>query len=117
MIELLLAAQILTGTVSHSTCEGRIGINVDYSSGRINRIYENSPAAWYSLRKGDVVLEVDGKLHNCENISGEPGSLVHLKVKRTCSIPATSAREKSTKVEQIFELDVVRIERWKLGIN
>jgi hypothetical protein len=116
MIEFVLMAEVLAGTVSQSTCEGRIGVRVNYSSGKILRIYQNSPAAWNSLHKNDVVLEVDGKKDNCENISGNPGSFVHLKVKRVFEIPAASACEKPTEITQIFELDIERIERWKIGI-
>lgn len=82
---------------SETPCEGRCG----YGSGKIRYVYRDSPAKVSGIKKGDIVLEVDGKEHNCHNIHGTPGTVVHIKLRRK---------------EEILEFDVMRTERWRIGI-
>lgn len=105
---LALMAVLLTGSVEHSVHidkpatdkDGRVGIRVHYSSGKIQHVYKNSPAKYAGIQPGDVVLEVDGRHNSCHQIHGMPGTLVHLKLARG---------------EETFEMDVMRAERSELG--
>lgn len=101
-IALLIAGKLLCGSVEHSTTEGRVGVEVDYSSGVIHYVHRHSPAKFAGIKRGDIVLEVDGVPDNCHHIHGEPGTSVRLKMRR---------RHQSD-----FELDVMRTERWRIGI-
>lgn len=103
MIETLLILQLLLcGSVEHTSTEGRIGIEVDYSSGLINYVHRKSPAKLAGLKRGDKVLTVDGLANYCNHIHGEPGSTVHLMILRGKRC--------------IFFFDVVRTERWRIGV-
>lgn len=67
--------------------EGRIGVQVDYSSGKIGYVYKECPAREAGLMKGDKVIIVDGKPgygkdSNSPNISGTPGTDVDITVLR-----------------------------------
>jgi predicted metalloprotease with PDZ domain len=64
-----------------SKCEGRIGVRIA-SNGKIDRVHPQSPAEQAGLQPKDVVKSVDGKRNNIDNISGVPGSYVHLVVER-----------------------------------
>lgn len=80
--------------------EGRIGIQVDYTSGKVGKVYKQSPAYQKGIRVGDKIILVDGKENNSHSIHGTPGTVVNLKIK--------------TKNGEIREVSVVRIERYKI---
>lgn len=61
--------------------EGRIGVRIS-TFGRIAKVHPGSPADAAGLQRNDTVILVDGKKHAIDEISGEPGTTVHLKVKR-----------------------------------
>lgn len=71
----------LFGGVEKSDVEGRIGIRVG-TTGHIRTVHPGSPAELAGLQRNDVVVAVDGKRHAIREISGEPGTVVELDVKR-----------------------------------
>jgi predicted metalloprotease with PDZ domain len=62
--------------------EGRIGIRISHSNGLIAYVHPGSPAEKVGLQKEDLVMAVDGRKHAVDEISGDPGTTVHLDVKR-----------------------------------
>jgi C-terminal processing protease CtpA/Prc len=78
-----IPAQSLTlvGSVEKSDVEGRIGVRIA-TSGIIREVHPGSPAEAAGLQPKDHVLTVDGKRHAIRQISGEPGTIVELDVKR-----------------------------------
>jgi C-terminal processing protease CtpA/Prc len=98
----LLLAIVLSGKVSTTRVEGRVGIQIDYKTGLIGHVYFYSPARAVGLRKGDIVLEVDGEKGTDKNrheIHGDPGSTVTLKIRRR---------------QEEFTVRIERVERWKI---
>lgn len=99
---LAIGTILLSGSVAHSVHidrdekDGRVGVRVDYSSGKIQHVYKDSPAMYAGIRKGDVVLTVDGATKACRKIHGLPGTSVHLQLTRANEEP--------------YELDVMRAE-------
>jgi predicted metalloprotease with PDZ domain len=65
-----------------SVNEGRIGVRISSSSGLVGFVHPGSPAEKVGLQKNDKVVLVDGKKHNVDRISGDPGTIVHLDVRR-----------------------------------
>ena len=63
------------------TPEGHIGVRIS-THGKIAYVHPGSPAERAGLQTDDSVITVDGKKHNVENISGDPGTVVHLEVRR-----------------------------------
>jgi S1-C subfamily serine protease len=61
--------------------EGRVGIRIN-TAGNIEYVHPGSPAESAGLLAKDTVVSVDGRQHAVEDISGEPGSTVHLEVRR-----------------------------------
>jgi C-terminal processing protease CtpA/Prc len=67
--------------VEKTDVEGRIGVRIS-KSGYISKVHPGSPADVCGLKRSDHVTAVDGRKRNIDNISGEPGTLVDLEVKR-----------------------------------
>lgn len=61
--------------------EGRIGVRIS-TAGRIGYVHPHSPAEQAGLKTDDVVQVVDGRKHDIDDISGDPGTMVHLVVQR-----------------------------------
>lgn len=76
-------AQSLTleGSCEKTDVEGRIGVRISLS-GRISKVRRGSPAERVGLKNDDYVTLVDGRKHAIRDISGEPGTLVQLDVRR-----------------------------------
>ncbi len=104
---LAIATILLSGSVEHSVHidrdkkDGRVGVRVEYSSGKIQHVYKDSPAMYAGIRKGDTVLTVDGAEKSCRKIHGLPGTSVHLQLTRENAEP--------------YELDVMRAESKAFG--
>lgn len=103
-----MATILLSGSVEHSVHidrydkDGRVGVRVSYASGKILRVFKNSPAMYAGIQKGDVVRAVDGETNACRKIHGTQGTSVHLKLERANGIP--------------YELDVMRADASEFGI-
>lgn len=104
---LAIATILLSGSVEQSVYidrarkDGRVGVRVAYSSGKIQHVYKDSPAMYAGIRKGDTVLTVDGAEKSCRKIHGTAGTSVHLQLARENGEP--------------YELDVMRAESRSFG--
>ncbi len=106
---IVVMAVLLTGSVEQSVVidqhkgksskDGRVGIRVSYRTGEVQHVYNNSPAKYAGILRGDTVIEVNGVQKDCHAIHGVPGTTVHLRLLRG---------------ERTFDLDLTRVERSKL---
>lgn len=76
---------------------GRIGVRIS-KTGHISFVHPGSPADRAGLRRKDIVTLVDGMKKHIEYISGEPGTIVNLEVKRgseifVLDIPRTDVKD------------------------
>lgn len=99
ILGVVLAGQVSSDLQYTSPVEGRIGVKIDHASGKIGSVYKVSPAQDAGILKNDKVILVDNLEKNCDNISGEPGTVVNIKLLR-------KGKE--------LEFNIVRIERWRL---
>ncbi len=81
---LLIASQAygttLYGWVSNQT--GYIGVLISLSTGRIDKVHRNSPAAQAGMLTGDIVAKVNGKIFRASDMDGDSGSIVDLTINR-----------------------------------
>lgn len=81
-VALSLPAHSFTLKGQVSNAEGRVGIRISRQSGGVNLVHLASPAHLAGVQRGDIIVLVDGKLHNFDGITGTPGSTVQIEFRR-----------------------------------
>ena len=77
MIKLLLTAStflVLQGQATYNNDVGIIGVRLSVLSNTVSLVHPGTPAEEVGLKKGDVILDVDGKADG--EITGEPDTPV-----------------------------------------
>ena len=86
-VQVVVPLEQLSGSDVESDFLGKLGLNLALSEARLGNLLPDSPALSAGLRKGDIVVEVDGKaisdnLELIETVREAPGRLLHIKVRR-----------------------------------